>query len=108
VRKSLVLLLLALWVTACAGGGYAYELVIPEGTAARISSGEKVDLMPSRLHFEVGDTIRVENQDVVDQPVGPYMVGAGQEFEVTFGAPGVYEGMCPLSADGRYVIVVEG
>lgn len=104
-----LLVALVLTVTACSGGkAYAYELIIPEGTGDRVAAGEVVDLMPPRLHFEVGDTIRVKNEDVVDQSVGPYLIGAGQEFELTYGAPGVYEGICPLSAEGRYVIVVEG
>ena len=106
---GLLLAALALLLAACGGGDeYAYELIIPAGTAERLASGEEVDLMPSRRTFRVGDTIRVKNEDVVDQAVGPYVVGAGQEFEVTFGAPGVYQGYCPLSADNRYEIVVEG
>ena len=91
---GLLLAALALLLAACGGGDeYAYELIIPAGTAERLASGEEVDLMPSRLTFRVGDTIRVKNEDVVDQAVGPYVVGAGQEFEVTFGAPGVYQGI---------------
>lgn len=64
--------------------------------------------MPSVLQFEVGDTIRIRNEDVVDQSVGPYWVPAGEEFELTYGAPGRYEGVCPLSEGERYEIIVTG
>ena len=85
-----------------------HQIVVPEGTMARLGRGEAAFVMPSVLTFEVGDTIRIRNEDVVDQSVGPYFVPAGEEFELTYGAPGHYEGYCPLTEDQRYEIIVTG
>lgn len=82
------------------------EIVVPDGTQARLDAGEKVAVMPSRLEFRVGDTILIRNNDAVTQYVGPYKVGAKEKVTFTFGAPGVYSGYCPLSDDERYEIVV--
>lgn len=82
------------------------EIVVPEGTQARLDAGEKVVVMPSRLEFRVGDTILIRNHDVVTQYVGPYKVGAKEKVTFTFGAAGIYSGYCPLSDDERYEIVV--
>ena len=37
---------------------------------------------------------------------GYYLVEAESEMVLTYGAPGVYEGYCPLSEGERYEIVV--
>jgi|HigsolmetaAR202D_1030399.scaffolds.fasta_scaffold09654_4 hypothetical protein len=91
---------------ASAREGDVYEIVVPYGTQERLSRGETVDVMPSRLEFQVGDTLRIRNDDIMVQTVGPYVVGAGEVFELRYGKPGRYEGMCPLSADKTYEIVV--
>jgi plastocyanin len=82
------------------------EIVIPYGTMERLGRGEDVVVMPAELQFKVGDTLRIRNEDIVDQSVGPYMVRAGQQFELTYGSPGRFEGSCPLSEGKRYDIVV--
>src|SRR5690606_6338134 len=53
--------------------GDVYEIVVPYGTQERLSRGETVDVMPSRLEFEVGDTLRIRNEDIMVQTVGPYV-----------------------------------
>lgn len=106
---AVVLAVLALTAAACGdtdGGPRVEELVVPFGTMERLGRGEDVVVMPSVLEFEVGDTLRIRNEDVVEQAVGPYRVAAGEEFELTFGAPGRFEGMCPLSEGDRYEIVI--
>lgn len=95
---------LLLTLAACASGGEVIEIVVPLGTGERLERGEVVDLMPAELNLKVGDTLRIRNDDVVFQEVGPYFVAAGQEFELTYGAPGRYEGICPLSGNQPYVI----
>lgn len=82
------------------------EIVVPRGTQERLDRGETVTVMPSVLRFRVGDTLRIRNDDVVDQSVGPYLVPAGEQFELRYGKPGRYEGLCPLSEGSTYEIVV--
>ncbi|HSJ28114.1 MAG TPA: hypothetical protein VLB67_07865 [Acidimicrobiia bacterium] len=82
------------------------ELVVPAGTNARLVAGDTVDILPRELTFRVGDTLRIRNDDSVAQEVGPYFVAAGVEFEVTYGMPGRFEGVCPLSGGEPYVIVI--
>ncbi len=98
-----------IWAVA---GGNSREaetiaIVVPAGTADRIAGGEKVNVMPTRLEFRVGDMIRIRNDDDVEHSVGPYQVKAGQEMVLRYGAPGTYEGYCPLSEGERYEIVVK-
>jgi hypothetical protein len=82
------------------------EIVVPLGTADRVARGETVTVMPARLELRVGDTLRIHNQDVVDQPVGPFIVKAGQVQELRYGAPGRYQGYCLLAEGETYEIVV--
>lgn len=99
----------AIWVAASGGGRDAetIAIVVPPGTADRLAAGEKVEIMPTRLEFRVGDMIRIRNDDDVEHSVGPYQVKAGQEMVLRYGAVGVYEGYCPLSEGERYEIVVK-
>lgn len=98
-------------LTSCGEGGpepQTIQIVVPEGTQQRLDAGESVDVMPARLDLRVGDTLLIRNDDVVTQSVGPYLVRAGREIRLTYGAEGRYEGYCPLSEGERYEIVVEG
>lgn len=110
------LLVGVLLATSLAGGTVAcgetkpepevLEIVVPAGTAERLARGEEVRVMPSVLRFRVGDTLRIRNEDSVPQSVGPYQVMAGGEFSLTYGAPGRFEGICPLSEGDTYEIIV--
>jgi plastocyanin len=114
LRALLAALATVVAVTAVAGcggdegsdGGRVVEIVVPLGTQERLDRGEDVVVMPAELRFEVGDTLRIRNDDVSDHPVGPYRVRAGQEFELRYGAPGHYVGMCPLTEGKTYEIVI--
>jgi plastocyanin len=105
---GLALVVLVLAGTACGAddGPRTQEIVIPFGTTEKLSKGEVVDVMPAELRFRVGDTLRIRNEDAAVQVVGPYRVEPGEEFELTYGAPGRYEGMCALTKDERYEIVI--
>lgn len=98
------LLVVALMQTITSGRNVT--IVIPLGTQAQIDRGETVAVVPARLEIHVGDTLRIENRDVVSQLVGPYVVGAGQVFEITYGSPGVYHGYCSIFEGGHYELVV--
>jgi hypothetical protein len=103
---------LAMTAVACGGDSGAkpqrqvVEIVVPAGTQDRLDRGELVDVMPAELNFRVGDVLRMRNDDSVDQYVGPYRVQAGTEFELTFGAPGRYGGLCNLAGGAGYKIVI--
>jgi hypothetical protein len=106
---AVIALAVALTTAACGDdSGQVHELVVPRGTQERLDRGETVVVMPTVLRFEVGDTLRIRNEDVVDQAVGPYLVRAGEQFELVYGSPGRYEGWCPLSLGERYEIVISG
>lgn len=102
--------------TACGGDsraaksetrkGKTVELVVPDGTAARMKLGESVVVMPARLELRVGDTLLIRNEDSVDQSVGPYYVKAGGKISLTYGKAGRFEGYCPVSEGQHYVLVV--
>lgn len=93
-------------LTSCGSDRQVVEIVVPKGTAEKIRSGQKIDVMPSTLKLRVGDTFRAVNKDTEDATVGPWIVKAGKTFEVHFGAPGTYEGVCALSDSERYLIEV--
>jgi plastocyanin len=105
----LALAVVAILIAAQLGSthrGLVVEIVVPAGTQARLDRGETVDVMPARLELHVGDTLRIENRDQVAQAVGPYLVHAGDVFEITYGAPGNYRGFCSLSGGDGYELIV--
>lgn len=53
------------------------QLIIPEGTAARVADGEAVPSIPDTMVFTLGDTLVVKNEDVVNHELGPLWIPAG-------------------------------
>lgn len=109
VGVTLALAVGALLIAAQIGSthhGALVQIIVPEGTQARLERGETVEVMPARLELHVGDTLRIENRDGVAQVVGPYVVGPGSVFEITYGAPGNYRGFCSLADGSGYELIV--
>lgn len=52
------------------------ELVIPEGTGAKIALGQEVQTFPDEMVFVVGDTLVIVNEDVIDHSLGSLWVPA--------------------------------
>lgn len=52
------------------------ELVIPEGTAAKVAAGEVPPAIPAEMNFVQGDVLVVINQDVEPHNLGPLYVPA--------------------------------
>lgn len=101
---------LLLVAPACSGTDHKAEVieyVVPKGAAVRIARGEKVEVMPARVWLRLGDTLRIRNDDVIDQAVGGYLVKAGRSLDLKYGAPGSYELECAVSEGGSFTIVVE-
>jgi hypothetical protein len=54
-----------------------HELIIPNGTAVKVSAGDKVPEIPEEMVFVVGDILMVRNEDDSDHQLGPLWVPAG-------------------------------
>ncbi len=61
------------------------QLVIPAGTAKRISAGENEPSIPEDMVFVVGDVLSVKNEDVADHQLGPLWIPAGKIASLPMG-----------------------
>lgn len=77
------------------------ELVIPNGTAASVASGETPPSLPSAMTFVVGDTLLVRNNDVADHELGPLWIPAGTSASLALNAVQSYAYDCTFQA-GNY------
>jgi len=83
-----------------------YDYVIPAGTQDRKLGGETVEIMPPTLDVEVGESIRIRNDDDAGAFVGIFYVGAGEVVSMRFTTPGTLTGVCDVSASGEFTINV--
>jgi hypothetical protein len=59
------------------------ELLIPSGTAERVSRGEAVPSIPDEMVFMVGDVLVVKNEDSTDHQLGPLWIPANSSASLT-------------------------
>ncbi len=53
------------------------QLVIPAGTAEKVAAGQDEPILQEDMVYVAGDTLVVQNQDVVSHQLGPLWVPAG-------------------------------
>ncbi len=94
-------------VDADATSGYDYDYVIPDGTGHRLDLGEEVEIVPAELDVEVGERIRIVNEDERGAAVGIFWVPAGRTVALEFTAPGTLSGECDIHPDGSFTINVQ-
>jgi len=58
-------------------GPKTISLVVPYGTAQRLSSGETLRILPDEITFVVGDVLEVRNEDTTGHQLGPIYVPPG-------------------------------
>ena len=87
-------------------GPYTFDYTIPEGTASKIAMGRDPKIMPTSITANVGDTIRIVNDDIRDYMIGPFFVTAGQELAMRFTQPGELSGICQMNPEGEFLINV--
>lgn len=87
-------------------GPYTFDYTIPRGTADDIAAGIDPGIMPSSLTANVGDTIRIVNDDVKSHTIGTFYVIAGSTLTYRFTTPGVFEGECSTNADATFILTV--
>ena len=83
-----------------------YEYVIPVGAGEALDAGTPLEILPAELEVNVGDTIRIENQDDRGHTVGPFFVGANETLTQRFSTPGEFEGVCTVHPSGQLVLIV--
>jgi len=83
-----------------------YSYLIPIGTAERIAAGEPVEILPAQLEVNVGEVIRIVNQDDEGHFVGIFYVGAGETVTQRFASPGEFVGNCTVHPSGQLTLTV--
>lgn len=87
-------------------GPYTFDYTIPDGTASKIAIGQDPQIMPDAITANVGDTIRIVNDDRKSHTVGTFYVLAGTTLTYRFTTPGVFEGVCSTNADDTFILTV--
>ena len=59
-------------------------LTIPNGTLEQVARGEQPPSIPTNMMFVVGDTLIVNNEDVVDHKLGPLWIPAKASARLSF------------------------
>ena len=83
-----------------------YEYVIPPGTGDRFDAGEVVEILPASLEVQVGEVLRIINQDDREHLVGPFYVGAGETLTQQFANAGDFTGVCTVHPSGQFILRV--
>ena len=83
-----------------------FEYVIPAGAGEALDAGTPLEILPAELQVNVGDTIRIENQDDRGHTVGPFFVGASETLTQRFSTPGEFVGVCTVHPSGELVLIV--
>lgn len=85
---------------------FDHDFVIPAGTADRIAAGEQIEIVPAELVVEVGDALRIVNEDAADHVVGVFFVAAGETLTQRFNSTAVLEGECSVHPSGSFTLRV--
>jgi len=83
--------------------------VIPKGTWARRSAGEKLDVLPAEIHLTIGvkDVLVMKNQDEVPHMFGPVLMMPGQSFRLPFSVATRYDFACTAHVNGQLTVFVK-
>ena len=83
-----------------------YEYEIPQGAGEALDAGSPLTILPAELEVQVGETIRIVNEDDRGHSVGPFFVGANETLTQRFSSPGEFVGICTVHPSGEFVLVV--
>jgi hypothetical protein len=89
-------------------GDFTYDYMIPPGSGAAADRGEHLDIFPDRLDAQVGESLRIINNDDRTHVLGPYTVGAGQVLTQEFTSPGTFVGVCSTNPGVEFVLSISG
>lgn len=94
------------FVVATGAGRADYDYVIPAGTWQRVQAKETVEIVPRRLDVEVGESIRIRNEDDKGSNVGIFYIGLGETVRMRFTSSGELSSTCDVHPSGQFTIVV--
>jgi len=80
-------------------------LVIPSGTASKVSQGQTV--LPAGQTFVVGDTLQVKNEDSVTQTLGPLVIPPGTTASMKLDQAGSLSYTCSFQPTNYYGLEVQ-
>jgi hypothetical protein len=83
------------------------DVVIPAGTAAKLSSGQVVQNIPATMQFVEGDTLVVKNQDSVSHTLGPVWVPPGASGVLNLQTASEYSYSCSFESSNTLGINVQ-
>lgn len=83
-----------------------YEFVIPVGAGEALDAGQPLEILPAELDVQVGDSIRIVNEDDRGHTIGPFFVGANETLTQRFSSPGEFVGVCTVHPSGEIVLTV--
>ena len=83
-------------------------ITIPAGTAALLSAGRDVNIIPTDLDFRLRDRLTVVNEDSAAHQSGPFVSPAGKQLDTRFAEAATIEGFCSLHSSGRVTINIGG
>lgn len=84
-----------------------FDYTIPLGAGEALDAGTPLEILPAELDANVGDTIRIVNDDERGHTVGPFFVGAHETLSQRFSSPGEFVGVCTVHPSGEIVLVVK-
>lgn len=120
--RRLLAFVLGVTLAACGGGGAEVvvprvdrlkaiddadvdlDFEIPAGTNEPALAGDRPDLLPREIAMELGDVIRVRDDDVIGYDVGPFHVGAQETMIGRASAVGSYTSRCGLHSSGEITV----
>lgn len=83
-----------------------YEYLIPAGTGERIRAGEAIEILPADLDVQVGEVIRITNEDDEGHFIGIFYVGPNERVSQRFSSQGEFVGNCTVHPSGQITLRV--
>ena len=80
--------------------------MIPAGAGEALDAGTPLEILPAELEVQVGESIRIDNEDDRGHNVGPFFVGANETLTQRFSSPGDFEGACTVHPSGQFALIV--
>lgn len=89
-----------------AAKGVDQTIVIPAGTADRLSAGEDVNIIPADLRLQLRDRLVVVNNDAVAHTIGPFTIPSGQRLVKRLSDVASFSGFCSLHPSGNVSVEI--